>query len=172
MVKRRYSRSGRKTYRRKRTAFKKRRFMKKSTKLTKYDGIVYSKCVTCGDFTTDGTIANLAYFQAAWAAFGTSNNYYAFSEDNPEYAQMAAIYEEYKISGMKIEIELLGNVAGSTNVSMYPIMSATSLDGAVPVTATENQMSQKLDFKKYRAGNAHVKRYFNVGKYMSSKNLN
>lgn len=73
---------------------------------------------------------------------------------------------------MKIEIELLGNVAGSTNVSMYPIMSATNLEGVVPVTATENQMSQKMDFKKYKAGSAHIKRFFKVGKYMSQKNLN
>lgn len=58
MVKRRYKK---RSYR-KRRSYKKRRYIKKGTKMTKYDGIVYSKCITCGDFTTDGTTANIAYF--------------------------------------------------------------------------------------------------------------
>lgn len=111
-----YKRKPRRTY--KRRTFRRRTIRRATNKSTRYDGVVYSKCVASGDFQIDG--ANpYAYLLVSWGSTGITTTKAVYVDGIAEFNTMANLYEQYKIQGFKIKIEYISQVTGAAGSGLY-----------------------------------------------------
>lgn len=115
--------------------FKRRRFstmkrrkmrfaMKKSTKLTRYDGVIYVKAITTPQLVVNSA-GDAAVLVVSWGDSGISTNQEVFVDDNPEFQAYLALYEEYRITGVKIEVEPMTSYTNTTATAVFALHRAS-----------------------------------------------
>jgi len=80
---------------------------------------------------------------------------------------MAGLYEQYKITGVKIKLETISQVTNSTGSGLYSINRASDPNTQFPTNTSIADMAKKMDYKAYSNTRGMVKMYYNVGKYFS-----
>lgn len=108
-------------YRKKRFARKRRGGFKSKAKRTSYDGTVFSKCISVGDFVVIGA-ATAGSLVVSWGATGVNDSWNYYISNNAEFTAMAAYYDQYKISGVKINIETIAQLTNGAGSGLYSLM--------------------------------------------------
>lgn len=121
-MKKRFSRRKRNV---RRKSFRRKKFrMSKRTKITKYDGTVYSKCITVGDYTCNGA-NSYAPLVVSWGDNGVDTAYERFISNNTEFTTMAGLYDQYKIVGFKVNLEIISQVTNAAGSGIYAVNRAS-----------------------------------------------
>lgn len=98
--------------------------MKKSTKLTRYDGVIYVKAITTPQLVVNSA-GDAAVLVVSWGDSGISTNQEVFVDDNPEFQAYLALYEEYRITGVKIEVEPMTSYTNTTATAVFALHRAS-----------------------------------------------
>lgn len=139
--------------------------------MTRYDGVVYSKCVQTDNFQISGA-ANYAALCVSWGANGISSQFNKYLSDDGEFTTMQGIYEQYKVVGLKIKLETISQVTNSTGSGLYALQRASDPNTQLPITTSIADMAKKMDYKAYSNTRGMIKMYYNIGKYFGKTRNN
>lgn len=162
------TRTGRRTYRRRtmrRPAFRKRKFFRKRQT---YDGVNRVKLVQT-DILYYLTATGNAHHTAQWGSrTGAMMNSFSRVSDTDEWISLCSGYREYKIVGMKVRYDPIGNLTSSLGSYFIRGMYATSV-GELHDSATQTKyLEESVAYKAFDPCKP-FQRYVRCGKYFASQ---
>lgn len=90
----------------------------------------------------------------------------------PEFTNMSARYNEYRVKGCKWEFVQMNQAQTTADTGFYFVEYGTDTKAPLPVeTITAQQLRSLVDYKMV-ASNRTIRRYINVGRYWRKRNVN